>query len=146
MLLRDTKILRTTLSQQTRVILPPCEHGLIRRVQVLVPSSPRVFIQEMSVKARLPTRQFEGDKEIKVTATVEELFGRDAASLTRYVSQQYGANREYKLPPFPTGQAIIFRLKSDQFLFGQCGEGAAFGSLVVEFRAADNSAGTGIDD
>lgn len=49
MLRKKTQILRETVVQEARVILPP-EHdappGSVRRVQVLIPPSPTVFMDE----------------------------------------------------------------------------------------------------
>jgi hypothetical protein len=42
MITRPTQMLRRTLTQEVRIILEPAQAGVMRRVQVLVPDSPKV--------------------------------------------------------------------------------------------------------
>jgi hypothetical protein len=46
LLAKDTQILRRTVTQEVRVILPSCTDSVVkeRKVQVLIPDSPKVFM------------------------------------------------------------------------------------------------------
>lgn len=102
---KPTRMLRTTVDQQIRVILEP-ETGVtahpqygraIRTVQLLVPESPRVMA------------------------------GLDVAP------EAVGPNREYKLPVMPPGQTIQFTLLPEQFLVAGANEAFAECSVIVEY-------------
>lgn len=45
-LVKDTEIIRTTVTQEVRVVLQPCavQGARVRKVQVLVPDSPKVYM------------------------------------------------------------------------------------------------------
>lgn len=104
-LYRNTEMKRATLVQEARVILAADETapaGSYRRVQILVPASPSMYL------------------------------GIDMHPQQGFSDNGIGPNRTYKVPPLTPGQTIVVRLLPKQALMAMSEESLCFTSLIIE--------------
>ena len=99
-----TCISRVTLAQEVSYLLPAAPFA--RNVQVIIPASKRVYIDE--------------DRPVEPN--------EDGSAPRGYA----GRNRTYKLPPFEASQTIEFKLAAGQWLVGATDEGLVHLSVIVE--------------
>ena len=57
----------------------------------------------------------------------------DTPVQARFDESGIGPNRTYKMPPMPTGQAIVVRLRPHQFLTAMSESGTVMLALIVEY-------------
>lgn len=110
-LYKDTVSLRCTLSQEARVILGPetgnAPPGSYRRVQIVVPDSPVVYL------------------------------GIDMPVQEKFEDEGVGPNRNYVLPRLQPGQSTKVRLGPKQTLTASADAGLAFVTLLCEYIVED---------
>lgn len=111
-----TEILRETVQRDLRCILEAA--SFFRRVQVLVPASPQVFVKEFDLTAGILFEDGQPDSVITTSEMAVRYFGHD---------------KTYKLPPFyPSNQSKPFRLWPGQCLLAQAQADYAIITLIVE--------------
>jgi hypothetical protein len=104
-LTKKTETKRVTLTQEARVIVGPereAPSGSYRRVQVVVPMSPQMFLLA------------------------------DVPAQSAFEAVGVGPNRTYKMAPLSAGQTLVVRLLPEQFLTALSGEGLCFCTLIIE--------------
>lgn len=104
-----TRIVRAMLDQEARVFVGPASFW--RRVQIVLPATPRFFIQQ--------------DVEIASEGLVT----------APDTGKGWGANRVYKAPPMDGDQQITFHLAPGQWLVGATETGAVPVTVILEYSS-----------
>ena len=101
-----TTTMRTTLSQEARIVMPAdpgAPPGSMRKVQVLVPDGPVVYC------------------------------GIDMPVQRAFSEAGVGPNRNYELPQLQPGQRTTMRLMPDQTITMSSSSGLAYVTLICEY-------------
>jgi len=144
-----TKMLRCTLAQEARIFLGPVDHW--RRVQVVLPSSPKVFVGidvlpsiiapggnlRRHALDRIASRETaNADRAARVASEVQRGLipapSPDGLTLDQAL-QAVGWNRSYKMPELHPGAPVPFSLGPGQWLTGMAAEGIGVLAVVTEW-------------
>ena len=110
---KPTQTFRETVKQEAAIILGPEDDApanSFRKVTVLVPESPRVY--------------FDIDRNVQ-QGFYDESTNPDKPDI--------GPNRNYTMPPAPTGQCISFVLLPGQHILAMADDGYAIFMIIVEY-------------
>ena len=134
MIVAPTETPRRTLVEQARVILEPLprDKRWMRRVQVLVPTAPEIFVAaDVGIQAGFYWAVPRPPEQGRIAT--EQLAAMGKIGVIKDPRGGIGPDRNYTMPHMPTGQAIKFDLMPQQWLIGMALEGIAFVSLIVEY-------------
>lgn len=143
MLAAKTDLIRARVTQEVRVILPPCGQKIMYDPTAPCPGK-RTYEDEAVLKATGfdkdedaptgvtrfvgPLRQFERVVQILVPPNPKIFFGIDITP------ESVGPNRgSYKLPPLAAGTTIKLTLHPEQFLVAQADVATGLLGLIVEY-------------
>lgn len=138
MLYHTTEMLRTSVPQELREILPAVQEappGSHREVQILVPSSPSVYAV-VTPDPRYRVAKFPDGRRHIISAKEAKYIPSAQPGPQMAMDHALGADRTYKGILLPTNAQITIRLQPEQAIWAASEQGYAEMGLIIEYRSA----------